>query len=207
MKFIITEEQSENLKQWKRFEMFMRRRSEQIRDLILKHSQDYKRSNSNYGKDVVLDKMFELVVADFCDINKIGYDDKEYDWVYFYLQDNYTDYIKDELFLWSKDTITESQKERLQVLRRANNEDWLWIRDIVDEGTDIYNPCDYGNGEDYLNSVSLSSAQTYLLSYFVNGRSESFLKLTDYIKSLIIKRMGNDIIEYYTYKREDDECN
>jgi hypothetical protein len=99
-----------------------------------------------------------------------------------------------------------SQKERLQVLRRVNDEDWSWIREIVDEGTDIYNPCDYGNGEDYLNSVSLSSAQTYLLSYFVNGRSESFLKLTNYIKSLIIKRMGDDIIEYYTYKREDDEC-
>jgi hypothetical protein len=103
--------------------------------------------------------------------------------------------------------ITESQKERLQVLRRANDEDWLWIKEIVDEGTDIYNPCDYGNEEDYLNSVSLSSAQTYLFSYFINGRSESFLKLTDYIKSLIIKRMGNDIIEYYTNKIEDDECN
>lgn len=100
-----------------------------------------------------------------------------------------------------------NQKERLRVLRRANDEDWIWIRDIVDEGTDIYNPCDYGNGEDYLNSVSLSSAQTYLLYYFDNGRSESFLRLTNYIKSLIIKRMGDDIIEYYTNKIEDDECN
>jgi len=99
-----------------------------------------------------------------------------------------------------------NQKERLKVLRRANDEDWIWIRDIVDKVTDIYNPCYYRNGEDYLNSVSLSSAQTYLLYYFVNGRSESFLKLTDYIKSLIIKRMGDDIIEYYTNKIEDDEC-
>jgi hypothetical protein len=105
---VIEESDSHEQKEWKIFEMFMRRRGEQIRDLILKHSQDYKRSNSNYGKDVVVDKMFELVVADFCDINKIGYDDKEYDWVYFYLQDNYTDYIKDELFLWNKDTIIES---------------------------------------------------------------------------------------------------
>ena len=204
---VIEESDSHEQKKWKRFEMFMRRRGEQIRDLILKHSQDYKRSNSNYGKDVVVDKMFELVVADFCDINKIGYDDKEYDWVYFYLQDNYTDYIMKELGFLDKDTITESEKERLQVLRRVNGEDWIWIRDIVDEGTDLYDPCQFETEEKYLESVSKNSANTYLHYYLNDWKTELFSTLSLYIQNLIKKKMGNDIIEYYTYKKEDDGCN
>ena len=45
--------------------------------------------------------------------------------------------------------ITESQKERIQILRRLDV-DWKWITEIVDEGLDYYEPCDFKTKEIYL---------------------------------------------------------
>lgn len=129
MKFVITEEQNVRLqvlrrldeksdsheqKKWLRFEMFMRRRGEQIRDIISQHSHAYQYDVERYDEDVLMSTMLDLVVGDFCDINKIDYEDKEYDWVYFYIKDNYTDYIKKELSILDKDTITEEEGKKLK---------------------------------------------------------------------------------------------
>jgi len=100
--------------------------------------------------------------------------------------------------------ITESQKDRVQVLRRTE-EDWGWIRDIVNEGLDMYYPCDFKNEKQYLERVSVDSANTYLYNYLDDWRSETFSQLSEYITSLIKERMSNEIVEFYQYRRED-EC-
>lgn len=101
--------------------------------------------------------------------------------------------------------ITETQAERIKLLRRINGEDWDWISEIVTEGIDLYNPCHYESKEDYMDSVAISSAHAYLLYYFDFGkRSETFSQLSDYIISLIKQRMGDDIIEHY--EEVDPDC-
>jgi uridine kinase len=92
--------------------------------------------------------------------------------------------------------ITEEQNEKIRLLRRID-QDWKWIIEIVKEGLDMYNPCSYESKEDYLDTVSKSSSDTYVLSYFHNWQKETFSQLSEYIKSLIIKRLGDDIIEHF----------
>jgi hypothetical protein len=94
--------------------------------------------------------------------------------------------------------ITESQKEIIQVLRRTQ-EDWEWIRDIVEEGIDIFNPCDYSDGESYLNKLSVDAANTYLYNYLDDWKHEKFSQLSEYISSLIRERLSGFIIEHYQY--------
>lgn len=101
--------------------------------------------------------------------------------------------------------ITESQEILLHILRRTRD-DLGWIKEIVDEGTDLYNPCEIKTEDEYLELVSTSSAETYLLNFFDNWQSELFSNLFLYIKNIIKEKMGKDVIEYYRYKREDDEC-
>jgi len=204
---VIEESDSHEQKEWKRFEMFMRRRGEQIRDLILKHSQDYKRSNSNYGKDVVVDKMFELVVADFCDINKIGYDDKEYDWVYFYLQDNYTDYIKDELFLWNKDTITESQllsesDPMLWVKRRLNKN--ILRGYITDAEMNYPTLCtDFEYDWQYMDEVIGDAVSDFLTTYEEMFDDYRYEEINEIVTSMCYDWFGDDLKEIYKMTCEE----
>lgn len=101
--------------------------------------------------------------------------------------------------------ITESQEILLHILRRTR-EDLELIREIVDEGTDLYDPCEIKTEDEYLELVLTSSAETYLLNFFNNWQSELFSNLFLYIKNIIKEKMGKDVIEYYRYKREDEEC-
>jgi hypothetical protein len=100
--------------------------------------------------------------------------------------------------------ITESQKERIQILRRLDV-DWKWITEIVDEGLDYYEPCDFKTKEIYLERLAADSAQTYLLSYLDDWTSETFKVLKDHITFLIKKRMKDDIDEYYEDIKPDCE--
>jgi len=125
---VIEESDSHEQKKWKRFEMFMRRRGEQIRDIISQHSHAYQYDIERYDEDVLISTMFDLVIGDFCDINKIDYEDKEYDWVYFYIKDNYTDYIKKVLGFLDKDTITEEEGKE----NKFKKDKWCkYIEEIV----------------------------------------------------------------------------
>ena len=100
---------------------------------------------------------------------------------------------------------TESQEIMLQILRRTK-EDLTWIQEIVDEGTDLYYPCQFKTADEYLEVLSTSSAETYLLNFFNDWKNELFAPLCLYIKNIIKKEMGKDVKEYYKYKIEDDEC-
>jgi hypothetical protein len=102
--------------------------------------------------------------------------------------------------------ITEKQEERIKVLRRTE-EDWLWIQQIVDEGIDIDDPCDFNNKEIYLNRVCVDSANTYLYNYLDYVHDETFKILSSFIQDLIKKRMGRDIIKYWEEKREECDEN
>ena len=100
--------------------------------------------------------------------------------------------------------ITESQSVLLQVLRRLDT-DWPLIQEIVDEGVDLDDPCDFRDEETYLLRVRNDSAKTYLFHYFDKVTDEGYSKLFNYIRGLIYERMGDDIIEYYQEKKEDCE--
>lgn len=102
--------------------------------------------------------------------------------------------------------ITEEQNTILTILRRIHDEDWYWIQEIVDEGTDMDNPCDFKTEEIYLERLCADSARTYLYNYYTTeSEVGSYKRLMDYLISLIKKRMGDDIIEYYNDKKEDCE--
>jgi hypothetical protein len=100
--------------------------------------------------------------------------------------------------------ITEKQEERIKVLRRLQ-QDWSWIREIVDEGTDIDDPCDFKNEEIYLNRVCRDSANTYLYYYMDNWQTETFKTLSLFIQDLIKTKMGDEIIDYYIENKEECE--
>jgi hypothetical protein len=99
--------------------------------------------------------------------------------------------------------ITESQKEIIQVLRRTQ-EDWEWIKDIVEEGLDMYNPCDYSDGESYVNKLSVDGANTYLYNY-LNWQDKEFQELSEYISSLIREKLSGFILDYYQFFKSE-EC-
>lgn len=92
--------------------------------------------------------------------------------------------------------ITEEQDIRLTILRRTDV-DWDWISQIVEEGVYMYNPCDYINEGDYLDAISKSSAETYLLNFLNDWQSNTFLTLAKYIQDLIEERLGEDVMENY----------
>ena len=84
MKYIITERQEEYLKRFEKFKKFMKRRDKDIKELILKFS-----NRPRTNPEMVLDN----VLVELTNINKIDSEDDLFQWVYFYLQDNYYDYI------------------------------------------------------------------------------------------------------------------
>lgn len=101
--------------------------------------------------------------------------------------------------------ITEERETRLQILRRFNSTDWSWITEIVDEGVGMYNPCNFQSEAEWLNEISKSSAETYLLNYINDWKSKLFSTLSKYIILLIKKRMGEDIIDYYNDMKPECE--
>jgi hypothetical protein len=103
MKYIITEEQLSRQEmyqiKWKKFKMFMTRRSEEIKELISQHIHAYTYDIDRYDEDVIISSVMQMVVSEFIVNNDLGNDDIEYDWVHYYIEDYYKDYIKKELGL------------------------------------------------------------------------------------------------------------
>ena len=104
MKYIITEEQLSRQEmyqiKWKKFKMFMTRRSEEIKELISQHIHAYTYDIDRYDKDIVVSAVMQMVIGDFMSINNLNVDDDiEFDWINYYIEDNYKDYIKKELGL------------------------------------------------------------------------------------------------------------
>ena len=99
--------------------------------------------------------------------------------------------------------ITETQAQRIKILRRINGEDWEIIRDIVYDGFDEDDPCNYDNKEDYLNSISRGSATVYIFTYLdeKDYGTEIFTYFKELITKLINEKLGEEIIDYYQNKK------
>ena len=101
--------------------------------------------------------------------------------------------------------ITEAQNTKLYIIRRIY-QDWKWITEIVEEGLDIDNPCDFKNEEIYFRRVSKDSAKTYLYNFmdYSEGK-EVFEILVFYLTDLIENKLGPKIVEYYQDIKPDCE--
>ena len=97
--------------------------------------------------------------------------------------------------------ITEEQNNVLRVLRRID-QDHDWIKEIVDEGMEMF-VCEYDSLNDFYELLCRDSAFTYLLNYFDNEHQEGFLKLKEYIASYIKENFGKMIVKYWEDNRED----
>ena len=101
--------------------------------------------------------------------------------------------------------ITESQNLRMQILRRITSADWILIVDIVEEGLDLDDPCDFRDEATYIKRILNDSARTYLFHYYDMEESNEYKILFKYISRLIYVRLGDEIREYYDEKKEDCE--
>ena len=97
--------------------------------------------------------------------------------------------------------ITEEQNNIIRVLRRID-QDHDWIKEIVDEGMEMF-VCEYDSLNDFYELLCRDSAFTYLLNYFDNEHQEGFLKLKEYIASYIKENFGKMIVKYWEDNRED----
>jgi hypothetical protein len=97
--------------------------------------------------------------------------------------------------------ITEEQSNIIRVLRRID-QDHDWIKEIVDEGMEMF-LCEYDSLNDFYELLCRDSAFTYLLNYFDNEHQEGFLKLKEYIASYIKENFGEMIVKYWEDNRED----
>ena len=97
--------------------------------------------------------------------------------------------------------ITEEQNNIIRVLRRID-QDHDWIKEIVDEGMEMF-LCEYDSLNDFYELLCRDSAFTYLLNYFDNEHQEGFLKLKEYIASYIKENFGKMIVKYWEDNRED----
>ena len=97
--------------------------------------------------------------------------------------------------------ITEQQSNVLRVLRRTE-QDHDWIKEIVDEGLEMY-LCDYDTLKDFYEFLCRGSAMTYLFNYFDNPRQEGFMKMEDYMTDYIKENFKETIAKYWDDNRED----
>jgi hypothetical protein len=85
---------------WNKFEKFMKRRSEEIKELISQHTHAYKYDIGRYDEDNIVTSVLEMAGNDFIMDNDLNDEDSiEYDWVQIYIEENYADYVKKELGL------------------------------------------------------------------------------------------------------------
>ena len=104
MIYIITEEQLSRQEiyrmKWKKFETFMKRRDDEIKDLISQHTHAYTYDIGRYDEDIVVSSVMSSVISEFIVNNDLGADDDvEYDWIHMFIEDHYKNYIKKELGL------------------------------------------------------------------------------------------------------------
>ncbi len=97
--------------------------------------------------------------------------------------------------------ITEEQNNVLRVLRRID-QDHDWIRQIVDEGMEMF-LCELDTLNDFYEFLCQDSAFTYLLNYFNNEHQEGFKKMEDYMTDFIKENFGEIIVKHWNDNRED----
>lgn len=107
-----------------------------------------------------------------------------------------------------KEIIFESKKGLLWIRRRMSEPEILkHIKDIVDEGFDYVDPCDYKNGfESYLNDIVYGSVQTFINSYDELYKSDDDRHILEsFVYKFIELKYRNYIKENYNYWIEECE--
>jgi hypothetical protein len=97
--------------------------------------------------------------------------------------------------------ITEEQNNVLSVRRRIS-QDYDLIREIVVEGMEMF-ICQFDTLKDFYELLCHDSAMTYLLNYFNNQHQEGYLKMEEYITSLIKENFKEIIVTYWKENKED----
>ena len=97
--------------------------------------------------------------------------------------------------------ITKEQSNIIRVLRRID-QDHDWIKEIVDEGMEMF-LCEYDSLNDFYELLCRDSAFTYLLNYFDNEHQEGFSKTQEYITDYIKERFKGMIVKYWEDNKED----
>ena len=97
--------------------------------------------------------------------------------------------------------LTEEQNNVLRVRRRIS-QDYDLIKEIVVEGMEMF-ICHYDTLKDFYEFLCVDSAYTYLLNYFNNQHQEGYLKMEEYINSLIKENFKEIIVTYWKENKED----
>jgi hypothetical protein len=100
--------------------------------------------------------------------------------------------------------ISESQKNFLHFIRRLSSKEMVFqMAEIVDEGLDIYEVCDY-TFEDYLEMILNDSVQTLINSYKDTFKGEEGIELLKKnIYQLMKKRFTRRISDKFFDKKEE----
>jgi hypothetical protein len=106
--------------------------------------------------------------------------------------------------------ITESQSKILWLRRRLNDPEINdLLREIVIEGFDYTDPCDYGTYESYEVNIANDSSITFINSYIELYGEESFdsSPLEKFVRELVINKYRTIILREYRdrYCNEDDD--
>ena len=100
MKYIITEEQlgraEQYQKKWNRFDMFMKRRDDEIKDDIIKYCNEYRDELATVKAKYVVESVKDKIIENLLRKNGVS-DEETIDWIFFYIDDNYTEYIEKNL--------------------------------------------------------------------------------------------------------------
>ena len=107
----------------------------------------------------------------------------------------------DYIYWYMKYIISEHQKKVIHVLRRVE-EDFNWIRDIVDEGVDM-DLCQIDDFDEYFKQVVNGSAMTYLFNYFDNHLEEGYKEMEKYMIDYIKKNFTRRITHHWKDNKED----
>lgn len=100
--------------------------------------------------------------------------------------------------------INESQSELLHLLRRwGGKENDELMFDIIYEGFDIFNPCDFPTVESYFNSLIDNSSRTFLYHWF-DSSYEKFDVLLNIIETKM--REGYRSMIYHHYYDNLGDC-
>jgi hypothetical protein len=99
--------------------------------------------------------------------------------------------------------ITENKNQIRKIIRRVE-EDYYELEEVVIDGLNEDDPCDYDNKEDYLDSISKGSATVYIFKYVDEKYygTESFVKIKEYIANLINERHSSEIIDHYVTSKK-----
>lgn len=93
----------------------------------------------------------------------------------------------------------------MNFLRRIDTpETFHLMRDIVDEGVDLYDPCEVDDVEEFIKKNLISCTHTFLLHWF-NRDEEAYFKYRRFVYDKFDKLFGSDLEIYYSDKIKECE--